>query len=163
MNAKDVIRNLFRFNDNVLHDYLKDLNDADLLIRVVPGANHIAWQLGHLIKSEASLGKYIPGATAFELPPDFASTYTAETSKTDEEIGYMSKAEYLDLYKKVRANSLRNLDAFPEARLDDPIEGRIAAIAPNVGAMFSLIANHPMMHLGQFAVVRRKLGKPVVI
>jgi len=163
VNAKDVIRNLFRFNDNVLNDYLKDLSDSDLLIRVVSGANHIAWQLGHLIKSEAGLGKYIPGTAAFELPAGFAEKYTAEVSKSDATTGYLTKAEYLDLYKKVRANSLKNLDDFPEARLDDPIEGRIAVIAPNVGAMFALIANHPMMHLGQFAVVRRKLGKPVVI
>src|SRR5438105_11239485 len=82
MTAKDVIRNLFRFNDNVLNDYLKDLSDTDLLIRVVPGANHIAWQLGHLIKAEASLGKYIPGTAEFTLPADFAETYTTETSKS---------------------------------------------------------------------------------
>jgi hypothetical protein len=163
MTAKDVIRNLFRFSDNVLNDYLKDLGDADLLIRVVPGANHIAWQLGHLIKSEAGLGKYIPGTPEFALPAGFGETYTAETSKTDQEIGYLTKAEYLDLYKKVRAHSVKNLDAYPEADLDKPIEGRISAIAPTVGAMFALVANHPMMHLGQFAVVRRKLGKPVMI
>ena len=87
----------------------------------------------------------------------------AETSKAEGTVGYLTKTEYLDLYKKVRAHSLKNLDAFPEAELDTPIEGRIAAIAPNVGSMFALVANHPMMHLGQFAVVRRKLGKPVVI
>ena len=29
--------------------YVQDLADADLLLRPVPGINHIAWQLGHLI------------------------------------------------------------------------------------------------------------------
>ena len=48
MNAKDVIRGLFGMNDFVLNEYLKDMSDTDLLIRPVPGANHIAWQLGHL-------------------------------------------------------------------------------------------------------------------
>ena len=133
MNAKDVIRNLFRMNDNVLNDYLKDLSDADLLIRVVPGANHIAWQLGHLIKSEAGLNKYIPSAAPFELLPGFAETYTAETSKTDQEIGYLTKAEYLDLYKKVRAHSLKNLDSVPDADLDKPVArpaGRSTGLDP---------------------------------
>ena len=31
---------------------LADLSDADLFVRPVPGANHIAWQLGHLIIQE---------------------------------------------------------------------------------------------------------------
>jgi hypothetical protein len=28
---------------------------------------------------------------------------------------------------------------------------------------FSLIATHPMMHAGQFVVVRRQLGKPILM
>jgi uncharacterized damage-inducible protein DinB len=35
--------------------------------------------------------------------------------------------------------------------------------APTHGAVLSLIANHPMMHAGQIATLRRRLGKPVVI
>ena len=62
MGPKDVIRNVFRSNDYIMNDYLKDLNDEDLLVRAVPTANHIAWQLGHLIKSEVGLSKYVPGA-----------------------------------------------------------------------------------------------------
>ena len=34
---------------------------------------------------------------------------------------------------------------------------------PTVGSIFTLIATHPMMHAGQFVVVRRQLGKPIVI
>ena len=33
---------------------------------------------------------------------------------------------------------------------------------PTLGALIILIANHTMMHAGQFTVVRRKLGKPVI-
>ena len=38
----------------------------------------------------------------------------------------------------------------------------MAKFAPTVGAMLLLNANHTMMHAGQFTVVRRKLGKPVL-
>ena len=38
----------------------------------------------------------------------------------------------------------------------------MAAYMPTYGAMFSLLAGHTMMHAGQFTVVRRKLGKPVL-
>ena len=161
MNAKEVIRTLFRFNDQVMNDYLKDLSDADLLVRPVSGANHIAWQLGHLINAEANLAKMIPGTTPAEIPPGFAEKYTSETSKSDAAPGYLTKAEYLGMYQNVRTHSQKSLDALPDADLDKPTEGRMAAIAPTVAAMFVLVANHPMMHLGQFTVVRRKLGKPI--
>jgi hypothetical protein len=38
----------------------------------------------------------------------------------------------------------------------------MAKFAPTVGAMLLLNANHVLMHAGQFSVVRRKLGKPVL-
>ena len=55
------------------------------------------------------------------------------------------------------------LDGVPEADLAKPTQGRLARIAPTIADVFLLWANHPMMHVGQWAVVRRKLGKPVVI
>jgi hypothetical protein len=38
----------------------------------------------------------------------------------------------------------------------------MAQFAPTLGALFILISNHVLMHTGQFTVVRRKLGKPVL-
>jgi hypothetical protein len=39
----------------------------------------------------------------------------------------------------------------------------MARIAPNVGTLFYLAAGHELMHAGQFAALRRKLGKPILI
>ena len=161
MTAKDVLRGLFATNNYVVSEYLKDLSDSDLLIRMAPGANHIAWQLGHLISSEIALLKYLPGVAGMELPAGFAEAHTTDKSTSD--TGFRTKAEYVDLFHKVRAHSLTQLDSYPEANLDNKTEGRLAPFAPTHGAMWTLIANHPMMHAGQFVVVRRKLGKPVVI
>jgi hypothetical protein len=38
----------------------------------------------------------------------------------------------------------------------------MAKFAPRLGDLFQLVANHTLMHAGQFSVVRRKLGKPVL-
>ena len=38
----------------------------------------------------------------------------------------------------------------------------MAGFAPKLGDFFLLIANHTMMHVGQFTTARRKLGKPVL-
>ena len=55
MNAKDAIRSTMDLSLTVLNSYVSDLSDADLLRRPAPGCNHLAWQLGHLISSEAGL------------------------------------------------------------------------------------------------------------
>jgi uncharacterized damage-inducible protein DinB len=163
MGPKDVLRTLVRTNDHILNAYLGDLADNELLERPVPGANHIAWQLGHLINSEQSLLNYVAGAKGIDLPAGFGDQYTPETSRADKPDGYLTKAQYLELHKKSRENILKVIDAVSDADLDKATEGRMASFAPTLGAMLVLIANHPMMHLGQFAVVRRKLGKPVTI
>jgi hypothetical protein len=163
MSPKDIIRRLFGSNDHIVNEYLKDFGDAELLMRPVPEANHIAWQLGHLINAEVMLLRMIPGTASAELPAGWADQYTADRSHADATTGYLTKAEYLDIFKRVRANSVKALDAFPEVDLDKPSQGRLSAMFPKLADIFVLIANHPMMHVGQFVVMRRKLGKPVVI
>ena len=49
------------------------LSDADLLVRPAPSANHIAWQLGHLVLAEPFLIRTeLPDAAYPELPAGFA-------------------------------------------------------------------------------------------
>ncbi len=163
MGPKDVIRALFASNDSVVKSYLADLSDADLLVRPVPGANHIAWQLGHLIGSEQGLLKSIPGASGIELPAGWGEQHSKEKSQNESPDGFRTKAEYLDFYKRSRANALKQLENFDEPNFAKATEGRFAGFAPALMEMWILVANHPMMHVGQFVVMRRKLGKPVVI
>jgi hypothetical protein len=163
MNAKDAIRYALQSTQHMLPMYLEDLSDADLLVRPVPNANHIAWQLGQLISAEVKLlATAIPGAKFPELPSGFAERYTKETSKDDNPKNFLTKKEYLTLFNRVREATLASLDKVPDADLDKPTSGPMAQYAPNLGALFILNANHVMMHAGQFTVVRRKLGKPVL-
>ena len=65
----------------ICQSYLADLTDADLLARPAPGANHISWQLGHLLTSEhGMLEQAFPGSMPV-LPAGFAEKYTNDTSK----------------------------------------------------------------------------------
>jgi hypothetical protein len=50
----------------------------------------------------------------------------------------------------------------PDADLDKPTQGNMAQFAPTLGALLLLQSNHTLMHAGQFTVLRRKLGKPVL-
>ncbi len=163
MTAKDAIKYALNANHQLMTSFVGDLSDADLVTRPVPGANHIAWQLGHLINAEATFFvPSLPGGKAVELPQGFAEQHGKDTASSDSKTGWKTKAEYLDLFNKVRAATLAALDRASDADLDKPTSGRLAQLAPTVGALFLLIANHEMMHAGQFSVLRRKLGKPVL-
>jgi uncharacterized damage-inducible protein DinB len=143
--------------------YLGDLSDADLVVRPVPNANHIAWQLGHLISSESQILKnYMPAGTYPELPAGFAERHNKSTSTSDSPKGFGTKKEYLDLFNQQRSATIVALDKMSDKDLDKATQGDMAKFAPNVGALLLLQSNHTLMHMGQFTVVRRKLGKPVI-
>src|SRR5438105_8273408 len=103
MNVKDAMKHSLKSTQNMLEMYLSDLSDADLLVRPVPGANHIAWQIGHLIQSERSiiLGE-LPSAAYPELPAGFTDKHDNKNAKDDGPAGFGTKDDYLNLFGKVR-------------------------------------------------------------
>lgn len=163
MNAKDAIRSSDNFSSLVLKTYISDLDDADLMRRPGEGCNHLAWQLGHLISSEVQLLDKVAPGQGVELPDGFAEAHSKEACSNDDAASFHGKQAYVDLFDKVRAASLAALDAYPESDLDNPAPEDFRDFCPTVGDLFTLIATHPMMHAGQFVIVRRQLGKPVLM
>src|SRR5262249_60764000 len=107
--------------------------------------------------------KKIPAAPPPDCPAGFDKQHDKEKAASDTPAGFRKKQEYLDLFEKVRGNTLAALDRIPDAQLDTPTTGPMAKFFPTVGSLFLLAANHELMHAGQVAVLRRKLGKPIVI
>jgi hypothetical protein len=165
MTAKDVIQYALQSTEGMMSMYLSDLSDADILVRPVPGANHVAWQIGHLVASERQLCDVIPGAAATypELPAGYNERHSTKNNSDDNNKGYLTKAEYLDLFKKTRAATIAAASKLTDAELGTPTTGQMAQFAPSWGALFILVANHTLMHGGQVSVVRRKLSKPVLM
>lgn len=163
MDAQAALRSTMGLSLTVLKKYFDDFGDAELLQRPGPGCNHPAWQLGHLISSEAQLLESVCPGKSPALPEGFAARHSKETAGSDDPRGFDTKQTYLDLLERVRNASLAALAELSAADLDRPAPERMRSICPTVGDMFVLIATHPMMHAGQFVAVRRRLGKPVVI
>jgi hypothetical protein len=161
VHAKDAIETALTSTQGMLNMYLSDLGDADLVVRPVPAANHIAWQLGHLITSECELGRAI-GGTYPELPAGFAQQHNPKNSGMEPPKGFATKADYLNLFNKVREATLAHLANMSDRDLDKPTTGDMAKYAPTFGATLLLISSHDLMHAGQFTVVRRKLSKPIL-
>jgi hypothetical protein len=163
MNAKDVLKMQMNMGLHVLKTYLSDLSDADLLQRPGKGCNHLAWQLGHLISSEAQLRTAICPGSEVALPAGFAERHSRQAIGVDDPAQFQSKQQYLDLYDQQRAATLAALDQLPDADLDRPAPESFRKMFPTVGALFGLIASHPLMHAGQVVALRRQLDKPVLI
>ncbi len=163
MNACKVVETALTSTQGLPNWYVGDLSDADLLIRPVPGANHIAWQFGHLIASEIHLVKeQFSNAPYPELPAGFAEQHSKETAAQESPKGFLGKAQYLELFNKVREATKAVAAKLSDADLDRATTGKMAEFAPTLAAWFLLVSNHTLMHAGQFTVVRRKLGKPIV-
>lgn len=158
MHGVDAIRTALQGTQHLVAWFLSDLDDADLLVRPVPEANHIAWQMAHLILSERALAReQLPQAIYPELPSDFAEKHKDPKSNQG-----LSKTVYVELFNRTREGTLAALALLSDADLDRPTVGKMAGFAPTLGALLLLVSNHSLMHGGQFSVIRRKLGKPVL-
>lgn len=163
MNTQQTLINTLKTSETVLNMYIGDLTDAELMTRPGEDCNHIAWQLGHLIASECNLLEMVAPGSAVELPAGFAEKHSKETTGEDDPSKFCTKQEYVDLAEKVHAATIKVIENANEADFDKPSPEHFQSMFPTMGHMYVLIAMHPMMHVGQFAPVRRKLGKPIVI
>lgn len=162
MTQIDLLIDQLQRNHEMLKGTLADFSDADLLTRPCPGANNAAWQLGHLIKSEAgALAAFAPG-TAPPLPAGFADKITRESAGKDDPSLFPNKSELLDLFARVRAATIAWAKGLKESDLAQPSPERMRGWAPTAGHYLAAVPGHVAMHVGQFQVIRRKLGKPVL-
>ena len=143
---------------------LGDFTDADLFVRPIPESNHAAWQLGNIIAGDFFFVKaVVPNAKLPELPPGFMEQHGKDGAKKDGPTGFHTKAEYLKIFGNVRAATIAALNTLTDADLDKPTSDEMKPFAATVAAAFLIASHHTWMHLGQFSVIRRKLGKPILM
>ena len=163
MNSRDAIKNSIQTADMVCGAYLEDLNDENLMQRPHPDCNHVNWQIGHLISSDFNMANgCIPGLLP-ELPAGFAEKYTKETTGNDDPAAFCGKEELMSINQAQRAAVLAKLDELSESDLAQPAPEEMRSYAPTVGAALNMLGGHWMMHAGQWVIVRRNLGREIVI
>jgi hypothetical protein len=159
MNANGAIKSALATAEMIGLAYLDDLTDDEMLVRPVEGCNHIKWQLGHLIASENKMINSCVSGALPDLPIGFAERYSSDQSASDDPSAFDTKEDLLKLYRLQREATLIALDGLSEEQLDAETDEPIRGYAPTVGSAFVMQDSHWMMHAGQWAVVRRKLGR----
>lgn len=158
MDLKQAIQASLTQADFIVNGYLADLTDTELLARPCTGGNHIAWQLGHLIVSERYLVEQAAPGKMPPLPDDFGPRHMKETAAIDDAAAFLSKNDYLALAKKTRADTLAVLAEFPTADFDQPVS-KVPPFVKTAGELFLFVGPHWVMHAGQWAIIRRTLGR----
>jgi hypothetical protein len=163
MTAVQAISAAIQSSTNWVEAYLADFSDADLLVRPLPNANHVAWQLGNVIAGDPFLVQtQFPDAPFPKLPDGFLELHSSGGAGKDSDPGFLTKQGYLSLLKEGREATLTALNKLSDADLDQAAHANLQFAGPTVADAFQFIATHTLMHLGQFTVIRRKLGKPVL-
>lgn len=163
MNTHQAIISNLQTSRFVMNSYVGDLSDADLLARPVAGANHAAWQLGHLILSECQMMRGVFSGWDVTIPHDFAAKHDKTAAVHDTPAAFYPKQTYVELMNRVREATLAVLPRFSQSDLSNPGPEAMRSYAPTVGSVFLAIGNHELLHAGQIAVLRRALGKPIVM
>lgn len=163
MNAHQAIEQSIQLSLMVLKSYVGDLSDAELLSRPGSGCNHVAWQLGHLIASCSKFCETQAPGSGIALPDGFAANHAKENSNSQDPQQFCTRQRYLELLEQSHAALAAAAKRLSPEDLDAPAPAEWQSICPTIGAMFVLMANHGLMHAGQFVPVRRALGKPIVI
>jgi uncharacterized damage-inducible protein DinB len=157
MDAKQAIRLAIAQADLVVDSYLTDLPGEHLFRRPAPGCNHLNWQLGHLVLSERRHMEIVQPGAMPPLPLGFECRYSKETASGNDPGQFCTKEELLAARGAQRAGTLALLEQLDAGDLARPSG---VPYAPTVADLFLLQATHWLMHAGQWAVVRRQLGKP---
>ncbi len=159
MNSRDALKVGLDMAEMISLGYLEDLSDAEMLHRPTAGANHINWQVGHIIVSENQImNSAVPGSMP-ALPAGLAEKYTKETATSDDPSQFATKAELLKVYRDQRAATLAALSQLTDQDLDKESPENIRPYAPTVAAAVSMQGSHWLMHAGQWVIVRRQLGR----
>ncbi|MEZ6046156.1 MAG: DinB family protein [Planctomycetaceae bacterium] len=148
--------------EHIVKAYLEDLSDDEFKLRPAEGINSINWQVGHLIASEHQLIEAICPGSMPALPEGFVELYDRANSDKDD-LDLYSKEKLMTLMKEQRAGTLSALEKLSDEELMKPAPERLQRIGETIGAIFAMQGTHWSMHAGQWVLVRRQTGKPVVI
>jgi hypothetical protein len=159
MTFKDAIRSSLRIADSLVQGYIADITADEMFVQPVTDANHIAWQIGHLIVSERHLVEAaVPGSMP-PLPEGFAERHRRDATPSTNPADYLTKEEYIELATQIRAATLAALDRMSDSDFAKPVTARVPPFVKNSGDCFVTIGLHWSLHAGQWVVTRRKLGR----
>ena len=155
------------FSKNILQSkgmidmFLKDFSDEDMMFRPAKTANHAIWQMGHLANSVLGIVKSCEPSVGFPFEDD--TRFGKSKASIDDAAFFPGKAELVGRFDQAMDIAAAWVAKLSDADLAKATPERMQRFAPTVANAAILLASHPLMHMGQFSVMRRALGKPILM
>ena len=161
MDIRDALKANYQISAMVCGAYLGDLTDDEAMKRPHPDCNHVNWQVGHIIASENGMAQAC--GNACDLPAGFKEKYGKEKAASDDPADFVPMSQLREIAKTQGDAFAKMVDGMTDDDFEKPAPEAMQAIAPNLGALANMMGSHWMMHAGQWVILRRQLGRDVVI
>jgi hypothetical protein len=159
----EVLQRILNITYELANLLLSDFSDNDLLVRPVPKANRIAWELGHwIIREYRLIGSQNLGMNFPQLPVGFEQQHSDATAGQEPPVGFFSKTEYTDILAAIHQATTAALARLSDTDLDAPVSGEARVWWLTLGELFAQAIYMRGAQLGQLTIARRQLGKPVL-
>ena len=149
-------------NFEMLKNHLGEFSDAEMFVRPVAGANHAAWQVGHLLFFENMVCSMYAPSAVIKLPDGSDKLYGKEGATVDDAAKFLSKEELLKHLGTVRQALVTWVKGLSDDDLAKAGPDAFKGWVDTIGDLVIAIQMHTTMHIGQIQVIRRKLGKKVM-
>ena len=156
-----VIAFALRASHNRFRKFVEDLKPTEFSFQPIPGANSIAWMLGHLTLVDRRILGFF-GVEGPPLPAGFAERFQTTGKPAGGQTGLGDPAELLALFDAHRVKLVETVEKADPATLNKPLE-KPHPLFGTVGEAAAFMAVHLGLHAGQVTMIRRSLGYPPVI
>ena len=145
---------------DVLERMLAATPREDWLHQPFPGANHVAWTLGHLAwTDDLVLGMVTGAGTGLPGGDAWAARFSWRTTPPSTAAELPPADELVATLEDRRAAFRRWFSSRPPAELDAATPSELVGWCPVIGALPAAMAAHEGMHVGQIGLLRRCSGK----
>jgi hypothetical protein len=146
-----------------LLEAVADFTADEFVQRPVPNANHALWQLGHLTISEDEMVSEMLTTPDRIASASFQDSFTRGQASESTLAAFPPPEDVLALLKRVRERSCRWIESLATGGGRNPGPLRMRAYLPTADDVALAIQEHAAMHLGQIQVIRRRLGKRMLM
>jgi len=140
-----------------LHRLVAGLKPEDFEFQPVPGANCIAWILGHLTLTERRQLRWLGIETLPALPEGFEERFATTRTKASVQSGFGDPQELIAAFDAHRDLLIASLPDVDPAILATPVEP-LRPMFNSLAEATLFMALHTMLHLGQISTIRRARG-----
>lgn len=141
----------------MVHRFVDDLKSSDFEFQPAPGANCVAWILGHLALTDRRSLAWLGVSDLPELPSGFDEMFPKTGQKAGVQSGFGDPKAIVAAFDAHRDRLIAALKAVDPAKFLEPPSFQ-SPMFSDKGEGYLFMGLHTAMHMGQVSAIRRSLG-----